>query len=363
MADTRISELTELAGASVANDDEFVVVDKSDTTMAASGTDKRMTAASLAAVPALTAAFATAAQGAKADTAVQPTIVDAKGDLLVGSAADTLTRLPVGTNDYVLTADSTQAAGVKWAASAGGGAVATDAIWDAKGDLAVGTGANTATKLTVGANGTFPVANSSASSGLSYVTSPRIVPKKLLPYAHGSNFSNGAASQANSVFFYPFWTDRPVTISTINMKCTTLESGASMRFGVYSISGQPEYNSTLTLVADYGTVSLATTGLKTASGSTIVGPGWFVIGAACSNHSTARHYTVSNTLSNFIHGGLGTSATTDAGAVLADTNVACGWGAWPNGGTYVSGGMPASVTPTAWMRSDSAQVAVLLEVA
>ena len=36
---------------------------------------------------------------------------------------------------------------------AGGGAVATDAIWDAAGDLAVGSGANTAAKLTAGTEG------------------------------------------------------------------------------------------------------------------------------------------------------------------------------------------------------------------
>ena len=34
---------------------------------------------------------------------------------------------------------------------AGGGSVATDAIWDAAGDLAVGTGANTAARLAIGA--------------------------------------------------------------------------------------------------------------------------------------------------------------------------------------------------------------------
>ena len=44
MADTKISNLTELA-ASPATTDEFVVVDKSDTTMAASGTNKRITPA------------------------------------------------------------------------------------------------------------------------------------------------------------------------------------------------------------------------------------------------------------------------------------------------------------------------------
>lgn len=44
---------------------------------------------------------------------------------------------------------------------AAAGGVATDAIWDAAGDLAVGTGANTAAKLTKGAAGTVPTAGAS----------------------------------------------------------------------------------------------------------------------------------------------------------------------------------------------------------
>jgi hypothetical protein len=54
---------------------------------------------------------------------IQPTIVDAKGDLIVATAADTVSRLAVGTNDYVLTADSSTSTGLKWAAAAGGGKI------------------------------------------------------------------------------------------------------------------------------------------------------------------------------------------------------------------------------------------------
>jgi hypothetical protein len=44
------------------------------------------------------------------------TLVDAKGDLLVATAADTLTRLAVGSIDHVLTVDPSAAAGVVWRA-------------------------------------------------------------------------------------------------------------------------------------------------------------------------------------------------------------------------------------------------------
>lgn len=47
--------------------------------------------------------------------------IDAKGDLLAGTADNTIGRLAVGTNGQILTADSAEATGMKWAAAAGGG--------------------------------------------------------------------------------------------------------------------------------------------------------------------------------------------------------------------------------------------------
>jgi len=98
---------------------------------------------------------------------IPATILDAKGDIIAATAADTASRLAVGTNGHVLTADSAEATGLKWAA-AGSGAVATDVIWDAKGDLVGGTGANTASRLAIGSNTHVLTADSTAATGMKW---------------------------------------------------------------------------------------------------------------------------------------------------------------------------------------------------
>ena len=57
-----------------------------------------------------------------ADAAIAKTIVDAKGDLIVGTADNTVARLAVGgTNGHVLQVDSSTASGLKWDSLAAGG--------------------------------------------------------------------------------------------------------------------------------------------------------------------------------------------------------------------------------------------------
>jgi hypothetical protein len=56
-----------------------------------------------------------------ANGAIAKSIVDAKGDLIAATAADTVSRLGVGANGTVLTADSAEATGMKWATPSSGG--------------------------------------------------------------------------------------------------------------------------------------------------------------------------------------------------------------------------------------------------
>jgi len=68
-----------------------------------------------------TSADVTDATNVDAAGAVMNSDLDGKGEILVGDGSGDPTALSVGTNGYILTADSTEATGVKWAANAGGG--------------------------------------------------------------------------------------------------------------------------------------------------------------------------------------------------------------------------------------------------
>ena len=74
------------------------------------------TSAATSATAAATSATSAAASAASA-AAVLSAAFDAKGDLLVGTGVDTFDQLGVGTNGYLLTADSAETTGIKWAAA------------------------------------------------------------------------------------------------------------------------------------------------------------------------------------------------------------------------------------------------------
>lgn len=102
MADTKISELTSITGANLASGDLFVVVDVSDTTMAASGTDKKITKAELDTVYATSAAITSAVSAHESDTTSVHGIADT-------SALVTTTSLATSLGSYVPIAQSVNA--------------------------------------------------------------------------------------------------------------------------------------------------------------------------------------------------------------------------------------------------------------
>lgn len=77
-----------------------------------------------------------------ATDAVRETLIDAKGDLIAGTADNVAARVPIGANGAVLLGDSAQAAGVRWGQADTAG-IADGAITSAK----IGSGQITAAKL------------------------------------------------------------------------------------------------------------------------------------------------------------------------------------------------------------------------
>ena len=69
------------------------------------------------------------------------TAIDAKGDLIAGTGADAFSRLAVGTNGQILTADSTASTGIKWATPSSGSAMTlvTSGSFSSSSEFNVGT--------------------------------------------------------------------------------------------------------------------------------------------------------------------------------------------------------------------------------
>ena len=143
-----------------------------------------------------TGADVTDATNVNAAGAVMESDVDAKGDIFVATADNTLTRLAVGSNGHVLTADSAEASGVKWAAASGGGstqnlfetiAVAgqSNVVADSATDTLtlVGAGATTITTNAGTDTITFTSTDTNTTDALADVYAPGTAPGLAPPIA------------------------------------------------------------------------------------------------------------------------------------------------------------------------------------
>lgn len=95
------------------------------------------------------------------DAKIPLSIADAKGDLIVATAADTVAKLGVGSDTQILTVDSTTATGLKWAAPAASG---MSNPMTTAGDLIIGGTSGTPDRLAAGTAGYILQTNGSGSA-------------------------------------------------------------------------------------------------------------------------------------------------------------------------------------------------------
>lgn len=174
------------------------------------------------------------------DSKVPAALVDLKGDLIVASAPDVVARLPVGANGQVLTADSVEPLGVKWAPGGSGGGVNT---------VATSTAYN------------IPVGLDAPNSGQ-------------------------AGAPVNTAYWYLVFLPANWRLDTLAVYVSTAGAGASVRLAIYNVSANL---TPTTLLADYGTVPGTTTGLKAVTGTVTGSAGWYALAVWQNSDSSVRY--------------------------------------------------------------------------
>jgi hypothetical protein len=169
---------------------------------------------------------------------IQPTIFDAKADLLTATANDTPARLAVGTNGQVLTADSTAGTGLAWATPSSGAVVqvvagtsstqvsSTSATFVDSGLTVTITPTSASNKILLMASSPFEVSRAASSCyaytaflrGATVITGSDAI---TLGSNQGTGSETGVVNQLNMIYL-----DSPATTSatTYKVQMKTLSS-------------------------------------------------------------------------------------------------------------------------------------------
>ena len=275
---------------------------------------------------------ATGPQGPQGAPGTGIEVLNAKGDLLGYSTAGA--RVPIGTNGHVLTADSAQALGLKWAApdvtqaeldahaavtssvhgisafgatlvddadaatartTLGLGSAATSAstafvastLPDAKGDLFTATAADTPARLAVGTDGHVLTADSAQSTGIKWAAASGGFDANAahlntssfaFPYCQVLPGSVATLSVQYRLHLSPLYLPKAITVTGMLLRVTSAGGAGSVaRLGIYASSELSASGGSLVLNA--GTVAIDSTGVKTITGlSTSLAAGWYLVG-------------------------------------------------------------------------------------
>lgn len=331
------------------------------------------------------------------DAQVTKALLDAKGDLIVASAADTPARLAVGADGYVLTADSAESTGVKWAAASGGSYTAENARDDIATALTEGTGiditvSDPSDTITVAVDTTTIATKSyvdAADAALQPLDSDLtaiaaispsnddIIQRKagawtnrtmaqvrtdlgvvqigsagtnqyLFPAAPTSTSTSSSISN-NSLRLVP-WIVRS-TLTIIRMGCIVTSSGqasSTFRLGIYSDSGNCYPGS---LLLEAGSVATDSTGSPEVTISQQLTPGLYWVGGAHqgAGSSTATFQTITSSWLPPVDIVLGTSAP------------ASGATAYGFQQSSVSGALPSTYTSTVTTTTGAVKVFVKVQ--